>query len=187
MPNANICHGVHGPCPMNMLESIMIRHPTRKPASPPKEIPLKITIAATGLKLGTIKNAALPATPIAARTAITMISRAFGFLPSNIIKKGSIAATITIRLQTRYFRPWKTLTDRYRSNGTTRSITPSANHVRLLTLPSFVICRMISPSVGSLYSSGSSGCSSFVSAACSGCRSSQNSSINVSNCCSVSM
>ena len=81
----------------------MIRQPTRNPASPPKETPVRITIAAIGLKLGIIKKAALPATPMAARTEITIISLAFGFLPSNIIKNGSIAATTTIRLHDHIF------------------------------------------------------------------------------------
>ena len=89
----------------------MVRLPTRKPASPPNEIPDMITIAATGLKLGTMKKAALPATPIAASTEITIISLAFGFLPSNIMKNGNIAATTTIRLQRRYLRPPHILTE----------------------------------------------------------------------------
>ena len=36
----------------------MVRLPTKNPASPPKEIPVKITMAATGLKLGAMKKAA---------------------------------------------------------------------------------------------------------------------------------
>ena len=183
MPKENICHGVQGPCPINMLDNIMIRQPTRNPASPPKDTPVRITIAATGLKLGTIKKAALPATPIAARTEITMISRAFGLRPSNIIKNGSIAATITIRLHIRYFLPWKNRTDRYKSSGTTKSIRARANQVLRFTFPFFSICRMIIPSEGRVYSSrssaGSSSCASFGIF-------SQNSSINWSSCCSVS-
>ena len=149
IPKENICHGVHGPCPINILEISMIRQPTRKPASPPKEIPVRITKAATGLKLGTMKKAALPETPSADSTAITMISLAFGFLPSNTIKKGSIAANTTIRLLIIYFFPWKILTDRYNKAGTINSISTRANQVRRPTLPSFSICLMISPSVGS--------------------------------------
>ena len=133
--------------------------------------------------MGTIKKAALPATPIAARTEITMISRAFGLRPSNIIKNGSIAATITIRLHIRYFLPWKNRTDRYKSSGTTKSIRARANQVLRFTFPFFSICRMIIPSEGRVYSSrssaGSSSCASFGI-------SSQNSSINWSSCCYVS-
>ena len=49
MPNANICHGVHGPCPKNMLEQSAVTAPTKNPASAPSESPEIITIAATGL------------------------------------------------------------------------------------------------------------------------------------------
>ena len=75
----------------------MIRQPTRNPASPPKETPVRITMAATGLKLGIIKKAALPATPMAARTEITMISLAFGLRPSKIIKNGDYAKVLKQR------------------------------------------------------------------------------------------
>ena len=73
----------------------MVRLPTRNPASPPKEIPVRITIAATGLKLGTMKKAARPATPMAANTEITMISLAFGmigFLAGILYQKGILKA-----------------------------------------------------------------------------------------------
>ena len=48
----------------------------KKPVSAPKATPLIITIAATGLKKGTAKNAALPATVIAHNAAIITISLA---------------------------------------------------------------------------------------------------------------
>ena len=67
---------------------------------------------------------------MAANTEITMISLAFGFLPSNIIKKGSMAAITTIRLQSRYFRPPHIFTEKNRRIGTTISMTANANQVR---------------------------------------------------------
>ena len=73
---ANICQGVHGPCPNRKLLTSMVIAPTRNPASPPKAIPLIITMAVTGLILGTIKNAALPAQAKAAMVARTIISLA---------------------------------------------------------------------------------------------------------------
>ena len=139
----------------------MVRLPTKNPASPPKEIPVRITMAATGLKLGTMKKAARPATPMAANTEITMISLAFGFLPSNIIKKGSMAAITTIRLQSRYFRPPHIFTEKNRRIGTTISMTANANQVRRLTFPWRSIWRIIIPSDGRVYSSSSSEGTSF--------------------------
>ena len=134
----------------------MVRLPTRKPASPPKDTPERITSAATGLKPGTMKKAALPATPRAESTAITMISRAFGLRPSNIIKKGSIAAITTIRLHRRYLRPLHIFTEKKRSNGTRISMSPKANQVRELTFPFRSSCCMIRPSEGRAYSFSSS-------------------------------
>ena len=86
-----ICQGVHGPCPKNIFEIIMIRQAHRNPASPPKETPVMITMAAIGLKLPIIKKALLPATPRAAITAMTIISLACGCRPSNTIKNGIVA------------------------------------------------------------------------------------------------
>ena len=65
--------------------------PTRKPDSLPRATPDIITIARMGLKLGIMKNAALPTTAVAMRTASRTSSLAWGFLPSNFTKKGTIA------------------------------------------------------------------------------------------------
>ena len=97
MPMANICHGVHGPCENITFEASIVIAPTRKPVSPPKATPAIIVSAITGLKFGSMKNAARPATPIAQRTAIITSSRACGFRPSKIRKKGSMHSIITSR------------------------------------------------------------------------------------------
>lgn len=49
IPKPNICHGVQGPCPKKKLDTIPETAPTKKPASPPKQTPAIITMAATGL------------------------------------------------------------------------------------------------------------------------------------------
>ena len=91
----------------------------------------------------------------------TALTLAFGFLPSNIIKKGSMAATTTIRLQSRYFRPPHIFTEKNRRIGTTISMTANANQVRRLTFPWRSIWRIIIPSDGRVYSSSSSEGTSF--------------------------
>ena len=73
----------------------MVTAPTRKPVSPPKATPARIVTAITGLKLGSIKNAALPATPMAHKVAIVTSSLAWGFLPSNTRKNGSMHSSST--------------------------------------------------------------------------------------------
>ena len=70
--------------------------PTRNPVSPPNATPEIITIAATGLNCGSIKNAVRPATPIAHNALIITNSLALGLgfqapnpkriIVSNIIK-----------------------------------------------------------------------------------------------------
>ena len=52
MPQQNICHGVHGPCPNIKLETNAVSAPVIKPASGPNATAVIITIADTGLKLG---------------------------------------------------------------------------------------------------------------------------------------
>ena len=46
---ANICHGVHGPCPKKKFDTKTVTAPTKNPVSPPKHTPEIITSATTGL------------------------------------------------------------------------------------------------------------------------------------------
>ena len=95
IPAANICHGVQGPWEKMILDTSMVTAPTRKPVSPPRATPAIITRASTGLKLGSMKNAARPATPMAQRTAITTSSLAWGRLPSKMRKNGAMHSIST--------------------------------------------------------------------------------------------
>ena len=71
--------------------------PTKNPDSAPKHTPATITTAMTGLNCGSIKNAARPATAMAAKSANMTSSRAWGRRFSNIIKKGTMAIMIIAR------------------------------------------------------------------------------------------
>ena len=73
----------------------MVTAPTKKPVSPPRDTPAMMTRAMTGLNCGSMKNAILPATPMAHRTAMRTSSLALGFLPSNTRKKGRMHSMST--------------------------------------------------------------------------------------------
>ena len=96
-PMANICHGVHGPCPIMKLDTNIDIAPTTNPPSQPNAAPEIMTIAMVGLKFGTIKNAALPATARAHITARVTISLVCGLRFSNETKNGIIASIIIKR------------------------------------------------------------------------------------------
>ena len=64
--------------------------PTKNPDSAPKHTADMITNAMTGLKLGTMKNAALPATAMAVSTAMINTSLAWGLRLSKVRKNGII-------------------------------------------------------------------------------------------------
>ena len=97
-PKANICQGVQGPCPKKKFDTSADTAPVKKPASGPKDIPVIITIAATGLNCGNIAKANLPIAAIADITAIGTISLALGFLLSNKEKNNHIAKIIKYML-----------------------------------------------------------------------------------------
>ena len=94
-PITNICQGVQGPWENSTLDTSIVTAPTRKPVSPPKATPAMMVSAITGLKLGSIKKAALPATPKAHSAAMVTSSRAWGFRPSKIRKNGSMHSSST--------------------------------------------------------------------------------------------
>ena len=96
-PNANICHGVSGPCPKNILLTKPVTAPTRKPASPPNATFAIMMTAVTGLNWGSIKNAIRPATPMAQSTAVITGSLAWGFRLSKISAKGSMDSKMISR------------------------------------------------------------------------------------------
>ena len=99
-PIANICHGVHGPCPNSMFEHSIVIAPTRNPLSAPNDTPARIVSATTGLNSGSMNSAAPPAMFSAHSTAITTSSRACGFRPSKIRKNGTIASSSTATAST---------------------------------------------------------------------------------------
>lgn len=70
-PKANICHGVHAPCPNMKLLTKALMLPVIKPACGPRAIPQIMTIPTIGLNCGNIINAAREATAIAHITAIS--------------------------------------------------------------------------------------------------------------------
>lgn len=95
-----------------MLEAIADMAPVKKPVSGPKAIPVMAVMAVTGLNPGRTAKINRPVTEIADITAMTMTSRALGFLLSNWRKKGTQAKKamiIEIRL---YFLSLKSLTPR---------------------------------------------------------------------------
>lgn len=98
IPRANICHGVHGPCPKKKFETKPVTAPTKNPVSAPKHNPEIIRIATVGLKWGVIKNTVLPATAMVHRTLITISSRAFGFRDSKHSKKGINVSSMISKL-----------------------------------------------------------------------------------------
>ena len=52
IPQPNICHGVHGPCPRKTFETKALVHPTRKPGNGPKTSPQSAVRKVTGWMLG---------------------------------------------------------------------------------------------------------------------------------------
>lgn len=91
IPKANICQGVQGPWPKKKFDTNADIAPVKNPASAPNDMPVIITMAATGLNCGIIAKANLPMAAIADITAIGTISLALGFFLSNNEKNGHIA------------------------------------------------------------------------------------------------
>ena len=90
-PKANICHGVHAPCPnMKLLTKALIL-PVIKPACGPRAIPQIMTIPTIGLNCGNIINAAREATAIAHITAISTISLVLGLRLSKLSQNAATA------------------------------------------------------------------------------------------------
>lgn len=101
IPHENIWNGVQGPWPKYIFDNNAVKAPTRKPASAPKEIADKITIAVTGLNPGIAANKKRPTTDKAIITANITIRLIFVSLFSNERKKGvNVNKTITKEINT---------------------------------------------------------------------------------------
>lgn len=75
IPHENICHGVHGPCPKKMLDTIAAVAPIINPVSLPNTIAETIMTKEVGCTLGKIENGTRLTAAIAANTATRTISR----------------------------------------------------------------------------------------------------------------
>ncbi len=85
-PKANICHGVHAPCPKYILEVRAIIVPIKNPVSGPLTIAPIIKINNSGLAEGSAANKTRPPTAKAQIIAIKTISREFLLECSNFTK-----------------------------------------------------------------------------------------------------
>src|SRR3954453_2880953 len=82
LPQAAICHGVHGPWPKNRFDTSAASAPTANPGAPPRAKPENSTMSVVGLTLGTAANAIRPITASAASAPTSASTRALGCLRS---------------------------------------------------------------------------------------------------------
>src|SRR5690625_4327559 len=94
IPQAYICHGVHGPCPKKIFDTIAAIAPTMKPDSAPNTNPVTIITNEVGCTLGKAANGTRLTAATAAKiakmtTSLVEISRI-----SKRAKKGNIVMEI---------------------------------------------------------------------------------------------
>src|SRR5699024_3443088 len=102
MPQAYICHGVQGPCPKNILDTIAATAPTIKPDSAPNTKPAIIMTNEVGCTLGNNANGIRLTAAIAANIARMTTSRLDIFRTSNRTKKGIIVMAMIQKLNNKY-------------------------------------------------------------------------------------
>src|SRR5699024_5316415 len=95
---AYICHGVQGPCPKNIFDTIAATAPTINPDSAPKTSPATIITKDVGCTLGKGANGTRLTAAIAAKIARITISRLVILPTSNRAKKGIIVRAIRAKL-----------------------------------------------------------------------------------------
>ena len=87
MAQAIISHGVHGPCPKNMLETAAVIEPTMAPAKEPKTSPTQMIRKVQGLILGRAANGMREAAVMAASMPISATSLELILDSSNLAKR----------------------------------------------------------------------------------------------------